>query len=238
MQHELPPRTRTPPYPEQQSSLMHNMLPSSSLNYATVCSSNINRSVSGAIQISNLKLPCKSFGIGTAVKLPGKTVMEPKVYKFMDSYQDMYLDLSSDDAGFFQAKNILYLCKRAAAAKVRPNNWQSQSVSEVKSHDVVICFEHRIYDVVVEDMLSRDLDQGEEDFKTIMVICLDTKDNPKTADIMARIAAEMCWELEKFNRASDDGGGVESLGVVLEDFGTKFKSRFPDSQIVYQLVYL
>ncbi len=42
----------------------------------------------------------------------------------------------------------------------------------MQKHDVVIAFEERIYDAVVEDLQTR---EPTEDFKAIHVICLDTK---------------------------------------------------------------
>jgi RNA polymerase II subunit A C-terminal domain phosphatase SSU72 len=50
--------------------------------------------------------------------------------------------------------------------------------SFIQKHDVVIAFEERIYDAVVEDLQTR---EPTEDFKALHVICLDTKVNGATS---------------------------------------------------------
>ena len=56
--------------------------------------------------------------------------------------------------------------------KLAPQRWQDTSTPAVQEHDVVIAFEERIYDAVIEDLQMR---EPTEDFKAIHVICLDTK---------------------------------------------------------------
>ena len=57
-------------------------------------------------------------------------------------------------------------------AQVAPQRWQDTPSIVVQKHDVVIAFEERIYDAVIEDLQTR---EPTEDFKAIHVICLDTK---------------------------------------------------------------
>lgn len=56
--------------------------------------------------------------------------------------------------------------------QLAPQRWQDTPSESVQKHDVVIAFEERIYDAVVEDLQSR---EPTEDFKALHVICLDTK---------------------------------------------------------------
>ena len=57
-------------------------------------------------------------------------------------------------------------------AQLAPQRWQDTPSAAVQKHDVVIAFEERIYDAVIEDLQTR---EPTEDFKAIHVICLDTK---------------------------------------------------------------
>lgn len=50
-----------------------------------------------------------------------------------------------------------------------------QPSSFIATHDVIIAFEERIFDAVVEDLQTRE----PENFDPLHVICLDTKDNPR-----------------------------------------------------------
>lgn len=56
--------------------------------------------------------------------------------------------------------------------QLAPQRWQDTPSTAIQEHDVVIAFEERIYDAVVEDLQTR---EPTEDFKAIHVICLDTK---------------------------------------------------------------
>jgi len=53
--------------------------------------------------------------------LPGKSAMEPRVFKFSTPYAQMYESLSatSEDEAYFLRNGVLQLCRRGAAVKVR-----------------------------------------------------------------------------------------------------------------------
>mmetsp|Transcript_6349 Transcript_6349/g.14321 ORF Transcript_6349/g.14321 Transcript_6349/m.14321 type:complete len:226 (-) Transcript_6349:127-804(-) len=168
----------------------------SRLSFGVVCSSNINRSMEAHVVLSNAGLTVESYGTGTQVRLPGKSAMEPRIFKFGTPYAEMYASLAAtpEDRAFFVHNGVLHLCKRGAAVKLAPQRWQDTSTSTVQEHDVVIAFEERIYDAVIEDLQMR---EPTEDFKAIHVICLDTKDNPHEAQLQGKVALELCWILEQ-----------------------------------------
>lgn len=62
----------------------------------------------------------ESYGTGTQVRLPGKSAMEPRIFKFGTPYADMYKSLSEtpEDVAFFMHNGVLQLCKRGASVKV------------------------------------------------------------------------------------------------------------------------
>jgi RNA polymerase II subunit A C-terminal domain phosphatase SSU72 len=62
----------------------------------------------------------ESYGTGTQVRLPGKSAMEPRIFKFGTPYAEMYRSLSAtpEDEAFFVHNGVLQLCKRGAAVKV------------------------------------------------------------------------------------------------------------------------
>ena len=100
--------------------------PKSKLSFGVVCSSNINRSMEAHLVLSNAGLTTESYGTGTQVRLPGRTAMEPKVFKFGTPYADMYHNLYSDDSNYFSRNGILQLCRRGAAVKRAPCRWQDR----------------------------------------------------------------------------------------------------------------
>jgi RNA polymerase II subunit A C-terminal domain phosphatase SSU72 len=131
----------------------------------------------------NAHLPCTSYGTGSQVRLPGRTPLEPKIFKFGTPYEQMYDSLAREDPNFFTMNGIIPLCKRGAAVKQSPTRWQDTPTSVLSSHDVVLAFEERIYDAVVEDLQGR---EPTERFAPMVVVCLDTKDNPTEATKMGR----------------------------------------------------
>ena len=62
----------------------------------------------------------ESYGTGTQVRLPGKTAMEPRNFKFGTPYSEMYKSMSEtpEDTAFFTHNGVLQLCKRGASVKV------------------------------------------------------------------------------------------------------------------------
>eukprot|EP01082_Thalassiosira_pseudonana_P004630 g4143.t1.2.5e174189.2.5e1746aa g4143 g4143.t1 contig15:437983-438657(+) len=122
----------------------------------------------------NSGMRVESYGTGTQVRLPGKSSMEPRIFKFGTPYSEMYASMSAtpEDEAFFVHNGVLQLCKRGSSVKLAPQRWQDTPSKAIQTHDVVIAFEERIYDAVVEDLQTR---EPTEDFKAIHVICLDTK---------------------------------------------------------------
>lgn len=110
-----------------------------------------------------------------------------------------------------------------------PQRWQDTSSSDVTKHDVVIAFEERIFDAVVEDLQTR---EPTEDFQPIHVICLDTKDNPHEAQLQGQVALELCWMLET---AADDL--VNKAPEIVDAFQKERMTHTP-IQVLYQLCYL
>jgi RNA polymerase II subunit A C-terminal domain phosphatase SSU72 len=156
--------------------------------------------------------------------------MEPRVYKFGVSYADMYKSLSStkDDEQFFSRNGVLQLCQRGASVKKAPQRWQDLDSYAVIEHDVVIAFEERIYDAVVEDLQIR---EPTEHFEPIHVICLDTKDNPHEAQLQGQVALDLCWRLE------GTADLVSEAPEIIERFQEERMSHTP-IKILYQLCYL
>ena len=62
----------------------------------------------------------ESYGTGTQVRLPGKTAMEPRIFKFGTPYAEMYRSMSAtpEDTAYFTHNGVLQLCKRGSSVKV------------------------------------------------------------------------------------------------------------------------
>lgn len=225
MSHKLP-RPSTPtelPPPEAHRNY-------SRLSFGVVCSSNINRSMEAHLVLGNAGLRCESYGTGTQVRLPGRTAMEPRVFKFGTPYEHLYRTLSAtpDDEAYFTRNGVLQLCRRGAAVKRAPARWQETPTEQVSQHNVVIAFEERIFDAVIEDLLMR---EPTPEFRPIHVICLDTKDNPHEAAVQGQVALDLCWRLEN----ADD---VDTDAAEIIDQFQKERIHITPIKVLYQTCYL
>ena len=72
--------------------------------FALVCASNQNRSMAAHYLFSQQGLKTKSYGTGTQVKLPGKSLHKPNVYEFGTKYSEMYNDLKQQDEKLYVKK--------------------------------------------------------------------------------------------------------------------------------------
>jgi RNA polymerase II subunit A C-terminal domain phosphatase SSU72 len=199
------------------------------LSFGVVCSSNINRSMEAHLVLNNAGLRCASYGTGTQVRLPGRTAMEPKIFKFGTPYYEMYNQLSStvEDGMYFYKNGVLQLCQRGAAVKTSPTRWQD--CMTVNEHQVVICFEERIYDAVIEDIQNR---EPTNDFHEMHIICLDTKDNPTEAAVSGQVCLDLCWRLEQCHETLST-----DAAMIIDQFQQERASVTP-IKVLYQLCYL
>jgi len=182
------------------------------------------------VVLGNAGLRVESYGTGTQVRLPGRTAMEPRIYKFGVPYEEIYNSMTQtrDDEDFFTRNKVLNLCRRGAAVKRAPQRWQDMPSDFISQHDIVIAFEERIYDAVVEDLQIR---EPTEHFAPIHVICLDTKDNPHEAQLQGQVALDLCWRLE----AAQDL--LTEAPEILDTF-EKEKMTHTPIKVLYQLCYL
>ena len=85
--------------------------------------------------------------------------MEPRIFKFGTPYEEMFKSMSAtpEDQAFFIRNGVLHLCRRGAAVKRAPQRWQDMPSDFLSTHDVVIAFEERIFDAVIEDLQVAEL---------------------------------------------------------------------------------
>ncbi|OAP15630.1 hypothetical protein AXX17_AT1G68100 [Arabidopsis thaliana] len=158
--------------------------------YAMVCSSNQNRSMEAHALLKRQGLDVASYGTGSHVKLPGPSLREPNVYDFGTPYKQMFDELRRKDPELYKRNGILQMIKRNLSVKLAPQRWQDNAGDGV--FDVVMTFEEKVFDSVLEDLNNREQSLT----KTILVMNLEVKDNHEEAAIGGRLALELCQEIE------------------------------------------
>lgn len=183
------------------------------LRFAMVCSSNQNRSMEAHSLLKREGLEVSSYGTGQHVKLPGPSLREPNVYDFGTPYKQMYDDLRRKDPELYKRNGILPMLKRNLAVKMAPQRWQENATDGF--FDVVLTFEEKVFDMVVQDLHTR----NHVFLKPVLVINLEVKDNHEEAAIGAKLALILCMELEETESWED------SIDSIITNFESKHRRK-------------
>ncbi|XP_022137335.1 RNA polymerase II subunit A C-terminal domain phosphatase SSU72 [Momordica charantia] len=175
--------------------------------YAMVCSSNQNRSMEAHSILKSKGFNVSSYGTGAHVKLPGPSLREPNVYDFGTPYKHMFDDLRRKDPELYKRNGILPMLKRNATVKTAPQRWQDNAADG--SFDVVFSFEEKVFDMVIEDLNTRDHGL----MKTVLIVNLEVKDNHEEAAIGARLTFDLCQEIE---RTESWEGTIDDIVIAFE----------------------
>jgi len=142
---------------------------------AMVCASNQNRSMQAhyILEKSGYK-NVYSYGTGNSVRLPGPSIDKPNVYPFGTPYATMQQDLLAKDPELYERNGILQMLERNKNVKLAPEKWQHEDKEEF---DVVVTFETRVFDAVVEHLSMRD----SASMNVVHILGLHIKDNHKEA---------------------------------------------------------
>ena len=160
-------------------------------SYAMVCAANMNRSMAAHCALLEKGLNVSSFGAGSSVKIPGASKDDPNVYEFgKATYEEILNDLKTQNESLYRAKGLLGMLERNTRVKPKPERWQDNS--DEREFDVVLCFEERVFDLVLADM-------REKNAKGVpcLVINLDVRDSHEDAVNAAPMALKLCEMIEK-----------------------------------------
>ncbi|PRQ15848.1 uncharacterized protein LOC133743152 [Rosa rugosa] len=188
--------------------------------YAMVCSSNQNRSMEAHALLKRQGFDVSSYGTGSHVKLPGPSLREPNVYEFGTPYKQMLDELRRKDPELYKRNGILPMLKRNAAVKLAPQRWQDNAADGF--FDVVFTFEEKVFDMVVEDLHNRDHVLK----KCVLIINLEVKDNHEEAAVGARLALDLCQEID----------ATESWEDSIDDILTAFEKQHR-RKLLYSISY-
>lgn len=137
----------------------------SQIKVALVCLSNLNRSMEAhALFQKNGYASVRSFGTGSAVKLPGESKEEPNVYEFGDAYVNIAADLKKKNFQRsvyhtclnwyhsilsilrYKRNGMIQMIERNMKVKAAPERWHN----EAERFQIVVSYDRRAYESIIE----------------------------------------------------------------------------------------
>ena len=110
--------------------------------------------------------------------------------------------------------------------KARPQRWQDESSRTLATLDVVICYEERIFDAVVEDLQCREAFSA----KPVHVVCIDIKDDAENAAMGGQIGLALAQQCEVSTNLEDD------IADICERFEKEHEKK--DIKMMWTVHYL
>lgn len=198
----------------------------SSMKFAMVCSSNMNRSMEAHKQLKLKNFNVFSYGVGSMVRLPAPNNGQA-VFQFGTRYEDIYNKLLENEGGIWYKNNgLLAMVERNMGIKDHPERWQLLPNLSGR-FNIVFCFEERVFDSLMDDVLKREPEDVDEP-KAMHVINLEVTDNTEEAAKAGQIALDFCSRANDLEEALD-----LELANIVEEFQAKYNRSF-----MHMTVYL
>lgn len=193
--------------------------------YAVVCASNMNRSMEAHKTLASFGYKVYSFGTSSQVKLPGPSIDRPNVYEFGTPYQKIHDDLEKQDRRLYTHNGVLNMLKRNINVKRAPQRWHVDGFSHQVPFNVIITYEDRVFDAVVDDFMNR----GSQRMIEVFVINLPTKDNHEAA----AVAGKQTTELVKMLEDGDEYDWQDQFEQTIEQFEKASRKKLTYAVLFY-----
>lgn len=149
------------------------------LQFAVVCACNMNRSVAAHIRLAEAGYHVSSYGVARSVKLRSRK--GTRSYTWDQEYSTILKDMvstSPQDTEWAKKRGLVDLLQRNAKVKAKPERWQSLSTEFVAQQNVIITFQDRVFEMLMDDVESR-LPRPES--QAVHVVNITTRDDPQSA---------------------------------------------------------
>lgn len=217
----------------------------STFKICTVCAANNNRSMEAHKQLKDAGYNIKSFGTGSAVKLPGPSIDKPNIYEFGTPYEDIYNDLMSQDCRkLYESNGLIHMLNRNRQVKRAPEKWHMNSYAG--KFDLVITCEERCFDSVIDDLMTRlhNKDYDDNEVKQLVhVINVDIKDDNENAILGGNGIVKLVGMIYEFNRKQKEQAKTaeDQSDIILEDqmvaILTEWQKDHAHLQTIYSIAY-
>ena len=159
------------------------------LRLCCVCASNQNRSMEAHRELALRGYAVRSYGTGSSVKLPGRSIHEPVIFPFNMPYEQMREQLNTRDPVLYKDNGVLAMLDRNSKVKRAPEQWKDSR----GPFDIIITFEERVFRTVLEDFISS---RSPVIFAPCYIINLEVPDTHIAAAAGAKLAVELVDALD------------------------------------------
>jgi RNA polymerase II subunit A C-terminal domain phosphatase SSU72 len=202
---------------------------------ASVCAMNNNRSMACHYTLKSKGISVTSYGTSQKVKLPGATEHDINEYDFGTPYAAMMQQLSEKDPETYRRNGLLSVLERNASIKDHPERFQDTnfwSNPDIIS-DIIICFELKVFDAVVEDLNRR----GSLLMRPVHVLNLETRDTLTEGNIGGLRVKALLDKLDESFAGERQGSWQHFLQEKLEKVLEEFEGEYSYEDVRYQLMY-
>lgn len=219
------------------------------LRFCTVCASNNNRSMEAHKVLKDNGYTVRSYGTGSAVRLPGPSIDKPNVFAFGTPYTKIWEVLNTQDMRMNKANGVLDMTKRNMTVKKAPERWpylnQPSQQLDPEEHpgfkneldfQVVITCEERCFDAVVEDFLSRNYFEPNKEAGLVYCFNVEIRDDHESALRGGQAILQLANSLEEAYEECNDNQGLP-LDDRLPDIIANWQQKNPTLPILHTICY-
>ncbi|QPG73031.1 hypothetical protein FOA43_000335 [Brettanomyces nanus] len=217
------------------------------LKFCTVCASNNNRSMEAHKVLKDHGYLVRSYGTGSAVRLPGPTIDKPNVFLFGTPYTKIMEVLNSQDLKMHKMNGVLEMTERNMKIKKAPERWpylnQPSQMLDTEEHpgfeneldfQVVITCEERCFDAVVEDYLSRNYFDPGKTSKLVYCFNVDIRDDHESARQGGQAILELAKMLDTTYKADSSEMPLQDK---IPEIIVQWQKKYPSLPILHALCY-
>lgn len=227
------------------------------LRFCTVCASNNNRSMEAHKVLKQAGYTVRSYGTGSAVRLPGPSINKPNVFQFGTPYTEIMKVLESQGIKVHKNNGVLDMTVRNMAIKKAPERWpyfnqpmqklpedEHPGFNNELDFEIVITCEERCFDSVIEDFLARNYFNPYDLNNKVHVFNVEIRDDHENAQIGGKAILELANSLNDLYRKSRDREDIEDGDVHPEsweddipDLIANWQQKYGNLPLLYSLCY-
>ncbi|GME82665.1 unnamed protein product [Ambrosiozyma monospora] len=220
------------------------------LKFCTVCASNNNRSMEAHKVLKEHGFIVRSYGTGSAVRLPGVNFNEPNVFPFGTPYTSILERLNQQDEKVHTRNGVLDMTHRNIKVKTAPERWpyynQPHQILPAEEHpefkdeldfQVVITCEERCFDAVVDDFLNRSYFKPSPTSTATHCFNVEIRDDHESARAGGGAILDLANWLKDAYTDSQNNLDSDPFEDRIPSITARWQEKYPNFPLLYSLCF-